>query len=85
MGVEVNIKKGKEWGARRFRAPVIVSDAGAWNTLTRMLPSSTSPVSDDLNRSPPEGFEVVELFLGLRRRPAGIGLSRRESLEFFKL
>jgi all-trans-retinol 13,14-reductase len=72
IGVEVNVKKGKQGARVEFRAPVIVSDAGAWNTYTRMLPASALPFRDQL-KSPPEGFEVVELFLGLRRDPREMG------------
>jgi len=72
VGVEVNISKGKQGTRSKFRAPVIVSDAGAWNTFTRMLPASALPFHEQL-KSPPEGFEVVELFLGLRRDPRELG------------
>jgi phytoene dehydrogenase-like protein len=72
VDVGVSVQKGKDGSRTEFRAPVIVSDAGAWNTLTRMLPSSSIPFRDELN-SPPAGFEVVELFLGLRRDPREIG------------
>jgi phytoene dehydrogenase-like protein len=73
VGVEVNVKKGKQGGRAEFRSPVVVSDAGAWNTFTRLLPSSEPfPFLDELE-SPPEGFEVVELFLGLRRDPRELG------------
>lgn len=72
VGVAVCVKKGKEGAHAEFRAPVIVSDAGAWNTFTRMLPSSSLPFRNELN-SPPAGFEVVELFLGLRRDPREMG------------
>ena len=72
VGVEVTISKGKQGARAEFRAPVIVSDAGAWNTFTRMLPASALPFHDQL-KSPPEGFEVVELFLGLRRDPREMG------------
>jgi len=72
VGVEVNVKKGKEGTRAEFRAPVIVSDAGAWNTFTRLLPSSSLPFRNEL-MSPPVGFEVVELFLGLRRDPREMG------------
>jgi phytoene dehydrogenase-like protein len=72
IGVEVSVKKGKEGSRTEFRAPVIVSDAGAWNTFTRMLPSSSLPFREEL-KSAFAGFEVVELFLGLRRDPREIG------------
>ena len=72
VGVDVNIRKGKQGARAEIRAPVIVSDAGAWNTFARMLPASALPFRDQLE-SPPEGFEVVELFLGLRRDPREMG------------
>jgi all-trans-retinol 13,14-reductase len=72
VGVEVNIKKGKQGSCTEIRAPVVVSDAGAWNTFARMLPESAVPFRDEL-KSPPEGFEVVELFLGLSRDPREMG------------
>jgi all-trans-retinol 13,14-reductase len=72
VGVEVNVKRGKEGAREEFRAPAIVSDAGAWNTFTGMLPPSSLPFHNEL-KSPPAGFEVVELFLGLRRDPSEMG------------
>jgi all-trans-retinol 13,14-reductase len=72
VGVEVNISRGKQGVRAEFRAPVIVSDAGAWNTFARMLPASALLFRDQL-KSPPQGFEVVELFLGLRRDPRELG------------
>jgi phytoene dehydrogenase-like protein len=68
VGVEVNVRIGKQGSHAEFRAPVVVSDAGAWNTFARMLPPSAIPFRDEL-KSRPDGFEVVELFLGLRRDP----------------
>jgi phytoene dehydrogenase-like protein len=71
-GVEVNVGKGKQGSRLEIRAPVVVSDAGAWNTFTRMLPASALPFRDRLE-SLPEGFEVVELFVGLGRDPRELG------------
>ena len=72
VGVAVNVRKGKAGSSAEFRARVVVSDAGAWNTFARMLPASVMPFRGQL-QSPPEGFEVVELFLGLRRDPRELG------------
>jgi phytoene dehydrogenase-like protein len=55
-----------------FRAPVVVSDAGAWNTFTRLLPAEAVPFRAEL-QTPPEGLEGVELFLGLKRDPRELG------------
>jgi all-trans-retinol 13,14-reductase len=72
VGVEVDVSKGKQGARVEFRAPVIVSDAGAWNTYTRMLAPSAVPFIEQL-KSVPEGCGVVELFLGLRRDPRELG------------
>ncbi len=72
VGVEVRIKKGKDWPRREFRAPVVVSDAGAWNTFTRLLPREAIPFRAELE-TPPDGLEAVELFLGLKRDPRELG------------
>jgi phytoene dehydrogenase-like protein len=72
VGVEVDVKQGKHGTRAEFRAPVIVSDAGAWNTFARLLPSESFRFRDEL-QAPPEGLEVVELFLGLRRDPREMG------------
>ena len=72
VGVEVTIRRGREEARKEFQAPVVVSDAGAWNTFARMLPSSALPFRDEL-KLPPNGFEAVELFLGLNGDPREIG------------
>jgi phytoene dehydrogenase-like protein len=72
IGVEVQSTKGKEQARLEFRAPIIVSDAGAWNTFTRLLPAEAVPFRAEL-QTPPEGLEAVELFLGLKRDPRELG------------
>ena len=72
VGVEVQPKKGKDQPRIEFRAPVVVSDAGAWNTFTRLLPKETIPFRAELE-TPPDGLEAVELFLGLKRNPRELG------------
>jgi phytoene dehydrogenase-like protein len=72
VGVEVQARKGKEQARVEFRAPVIVSDAGAWNTFTRLLPAEALPFRPEQEKLP-EGLEAVELFLGLKRDPREMG------------
>jgi len=72
VGVEVQLKKGTGQRRLEFRAPVIVSDAGAWNTFKRFLPEEAIPFRADLETLP-EGLEAVELFLGLKRDPREMG------------
>ena len=72
VSVEVSVRKGKGGTQAEFCAPVIVSDAGAWNTFARLLPSATLSFRNEL-ATPPAGFECVELFLGLRSDPRALG------------
>ena len=72
VGVEARVKKGKGGARADFRAPVVVSDAGAWNTFARLLPPASFSFRDEL-ATPPAGFECVELFLGLRSDPRALG------------
>jgi all-trans-retinol 13,14-reductase len=73
VGVEVQSTKGKEGARIEFRAPVVVSDAGAWNTFTRLLPREAVPFRAELE-TPPDGLEAVELFLGLKDDPRKLGV-----------
>ena len=72
VGVEARIKKGHEQTPVQFRAPVVVSDAGAWNTFTRFLSRDGFEFRDELETLP-EGMEAVELFLGLKQDPRALG------------
>jgi all-trans-retinol 13,14-reductase len=73
VGVEAQVSQGARKTVVEFRAPFVVSDAGAWNTYTRLLPSSYPlPFREEL-KSPPEGFEVVQLYIGFRRDPRELG------------
>jgi phytoene dehydrogenase-like protein len=72
VGVEVQPRKGTDQPPLEYRAPVVVSDAGAWNTFARLLPSEAVPFRAELE-TPPEGLEAVELFLGLKQDPRELG------------
>lgn len=64
VGVEV-LHQGR---TEAFRAPVVVSDAGAWTTFTRLAKG----LVPDLGWSG-EGFSVVTLYLGLEGDPRTLG------------
>ena len=72
VGVEAIHKKGHEPPRLEFRAPVVVSDAGAWNTFARLLPATAVPFRAELE-APPDGMEAVQLFLGLKRDAREMG------------
>jgi len=52
VGVEAFAKKGKSGAQVEFRAPVIVSDAGAWNTFMRCCPVLPCHSETSSNRRP---------------------------------
>ncbi len=63
-GVEV-ASKGT---TRQFRAPVVVSNAGAWTTFNKLAPGLGVDLDWDSS-----GFSVVTLYLGLKRDPHELG------------
>jgi all-trans-retinol 13,14-reductase len=72
IGVQVHVNRGRLGSNVELHAPCLVSDAGAWNTLTRLLPAEV-PLAFRSELTTPEGFGAVELFLGLRRDPRELG------------
>lgn len=73
VGVTVRTRQG----VRRFRAPVVVSGAGAVTTFERLLPSDAPRprhwvVGGGLGVGP---STAVTLYLGLRDQPASIGMA----------
>lgn len=73
VGVRVHVKRGKGGSEAVFRAPLVVSDAGAHTTYGRLLPRGTA---DDLRErveaAEPSG-STVTLYLGLTDSAARLG------------
>jgi phytoene dehydrogenase-like protein len=61
---------------RDYLAPLIISDAGARTTFTRLLPDGAPGRDSALEelRSLPMGSSAVQLFLGLRESPEKLGV-----------
>ena len=72
VGVKVHVHRGRQGSNIELQAPCLVSDAGAWNTFTRLLPAEV-PLMFRNELTAPDGFGAVELFLGLRRDPRELG------------
>jgi all-trans-retinol 13,14-reductase len=75
--VGVRARRGKARGGEpvEFRAPTVVSNAGARLTFERLLPDvvpAARALRERLRRLP-EGYGAVQLFLGLRGSPRGLG------------
>ena len=73
VGVQVEVQQGRAHRTTEFYAPLIVSDAGAYNTYCRLLPASLPlPFRPELEAmaSP---HSVVTLYLGLQENPKKLG------------
>lgn len=74
VGVRVHVRKGKGGAEAEFRAPLVISDAGAHTTYSRLLPSGTADnVRRSVEAAQPSG-SCVTVYLGLRESPETIGL-----------
>ena len=62
-----------------FRAPVVVSDGGAWTTYARLLPASLRLPEQRALAGMPELSSAASLYLGLSDSPATLGV-RGENL-----
>jgi phytoene dehydrogenase-like protein len=74
VGVRVTHKKGRELIEKTFHADVIISNAGAHTTYTRMIPERVRLPFDEKIRNFPDGTANVTLYLGLKDDPANLGL-----------
>jgi all-trans-retinol 13,14-reductase len=79
---EVMVKNGRATGVRmadgnELRAPVVISDAGARNTFSRLLPTDGRKhqvVTDQIRTIPPSTAHVC-LYVGLKDTAANLGLA----------
>ncbi|MCK5574089.1 MAG: NAD(P)/FAD-dependent oxidoreductase, partial [Bacteroidetes bacterium] len=73
VGVRVTHKKGREFVKKTFYADVVISNAGALTTYTRMMPEGLALPFDEAIRSFPDGTANVTLYLGLKDDPSKLG------------
>jgi len=73
VGVRAALRQGARETEVEFRAPLVISDAGAHATFTRLLPESVPvPFRRALEQTRP-GHGVVTVYLGLQASPAKLG------------
>jgi all-trans-retinol 13,14-reductase len=79
---EIAVERGRATGVRMadgrvFRAPLVVSDAGVANTLTRLLPPEVAEVNSlrAKLRTVAASTAHLSLYVGLRRSAAELGLA----------
>lgn len=73
VGVEaVRLRAGTE-EVETYHAPVVISDAGAWNTYSRLLPGEVGAAKARELEALGDAPTGVTLYLGLKRSPAELG------------
>jgi phytoene dehydrogenase-like protein len=73
VGVRAHVKKGRGGYDAEFRAPVVVSDAGARLTAQRLLPPGTAPKLEAAVADAEAGVAFATLYAGLRTSPEPLG------------
>lgn len=83
VGVKVQRTYRPDLPGEEYRAPVIVSDAGVYNTYLKLLPASAPVPFRAAVRDTPPGYSAVTLYVGLKASAATLGV-RGENLWIFQ-
>ncbi|NJM88463.1 MAG: NAD(P)/FAD-dependent oxidoreductase [Hydrococcus sp. RU_2_2] len=74
-GVKVQKAHKPDAAIEEYYAPIVISDAGAFNTYTKLIPADNDLVAnyrEEIKRFP-KGNSALTLFLGLKESPAKLG------------
>lgn len=80
--VGVNVKKGTE--THSYKAPIIISNAGAYNTFQRLLPPEVANYSyfTSLLKEMKPGMTAMSIFVGLNASNEDLGLKPQNTWAF---
>lgn len=77
-GVAIGVKAQKTHvstaESETYHAPIIISDAGAFNTYTKLLPEKYAIAYSNQIKAFPKGYSMLFLFLGLKDSPEKLNL-----------
>ena len=59
---------------QEYYAPIIISDAGAYNTYTKLIPEKYATAYREEIEAFPKGYSPLILFVGLKESPAKLGI-----------
>lgn len=83
-GVAIGVKaRTHRQSERVYCAPLVISDAGAFNTYTKLIPKEYAAAYRQQIRAFPKGYSMLFLFLGLKETPKTLGFST-ENYRIFK-
>jgi all-trans-retinol 13,14-reductase len=74
-GVKVQKAHQPDSAIEEYYAPIVISDAGAFNTYTKLIPSDNNLVANyrEAIKQFPKGNSALTLFLGFKESPAKLG------------
>lgn len=75
VGVRAHVRKGRGGSEAIFRAPLVISDAGAHTTYGRLLPRGHADRLLEAITAAGASTSAITLYLGLRESPERIGLT----------
>ncbi len=73
VAVGVQVQNGTQTALETYRAPIIVSDAGAFNTYMKLIPARHPLPQRQAIRDFPKGNSMVTVYLGLNTSPQHLG------------
>jgi all-trans-retinol 13,14-reductase len=73
VGVKTHVRKGKGGFEQEFRAPIVISDAGAHTTYSRLLPEGNADELRERVEAAEPSVSCVTVYLGLKFSPEEIG------------
>ncbi|VEP15406.1 conserved hypothetical protein [Hyella patelloides LEGE 07179] len=86
-GVAIGVKARKthkpEAEIEEYYAPIIISDAGAFNTYTKLIPENYAISYREEIKAFPKGMSNITLYLGFKESPAKLGF-KGENHTIFK-
>lgn len=72
-GVKARTTHAPQSAVEEFRAPIVISDAGAFNTYAKLLHDPQASDWSKAVREFPKGYSAIEVFLGLNDSPKTLG------------
>lgn len=73
-GVKVRIKKGDKVIEEDFHSDTIISNVGAFNTFTKLLPKDIKHSKNEEIIDFPKGYSACTLYIGLKENPEKLGI-----------
>ncbi len=74
IGVKARKTHEPDAESQEYYAPIIISDAGAYNTYTKLIPKKYATAYREQIEAFPKGYSTLILFVGLKESPERLGI-----------